>query len=99
MAASWPKMEVKDMLLAIHEMGEVAGAEAVVYVHYRYAGSAGVQHRQQRRKSLEAGAIPYARRNRNHRPADQTANDRCERTLHPGYHDEHVGIEERLTLI
>jgi hypothetical protein len=45
---------------------QIRGAEAVVDVHHCQAAGAGVEHAQQRRDTLVAGAVADARRHRDH---------------------------------
>ena len=54
-------------------------------------GRARVEHRQQGGQPAERGAVPDAGRHRDQRHADQPADDRGQRALHPGDHDQAVG--------
>ncbi len=75
-------------------MREVSRTEAVVDVHHSDPLRARVQHREQRRQSLEARAVPDARWDSHHRAVYQPANDARKRALHAGAHDDDVrGIQ------
>ena len=87
--ARWPGGRARRP--AGHPRREHAGAEAVVDVDDDDAGRAGVEHREQGGEAAEGGAVADRRRDGDERHADQAADDRRQRALHPGDDDQAVG--------
>src|ERR1700674_2946199 len=80
---------------AVDERGDVACAESVINVDYADIRGAGVHHPEQSGEALEGCAITYARRNGNHRNADQSADHARQRAFHSGADYDHTRFRER----
>ena len=69
---------------------EEAGAESVVDVDYADSGGARVEHGEKGDRSAEGRAVSDARRNRDHRRLDESADHARERSLHSRDRDHHA---------
>src|ERR1017187_271997 len=79
----------------VDERSDVARAESVIDVDDADVRGAGVHHSEQSSKALEGCAITYARRNGNHRDADQASDYAGQRAFHSGADYDHARLGER----
>ena len=78
----------------VDRMRHESGPESIVDIHHADAACARVEHRQQRGKTLEVGAVAYRRRHGDHRLICEPANDGSERALHArDDHDDVGGVD------
>ncbi len=75
----------------VYQRGGNGCGKAVVDINGGNARSAAIEHCQQRRESLEAGAVADAGRHGDYRTTEQTSHDAGQRSFHPGHHDDDVG--------
>ena len=72
-------------------MRQDAGAEAVVDVHDRHPGGAGIEHREQRGKAVEARPVSDTGRDGDDGLGDQAAHHGRQDAVHAGRHHDDVG--------
>src|SRR5262249_30602155 len=77
-------------------VGLRCGAVPVVDVDHRDAWGTRVEHRQEGRNPTEGGAVPDARRNRDHRAVYETTDDARQGALHPGDGDDCIGLAQEI---
>jgi hypothetical protein len=80
-------------------MRHVAGTEAIVNIHYRYASGAAVQHGQQRCQTMKVSPIPHTGGYRDDRFIYQAPNHTGQGTFHAGHNNEDTSRRQESILI
>ena len=80
-------------------MSVLAGPKAIVNVDHGHAGSAGVEHSQQRSQTVEAGPVTDAGRYADDRAGGQAADHAGQSAFHAGHTDDDAGLKNPLALV
>src|SRR5262245_44444706 len=95
-----PRAGVKsrESLEMIDAARDARRAETVVDIPHGDAARAAIEHPEQRRDAVEAGAVADARRYGNHRDPHEPADDARQRTFHARHDNEHARTLESFVL-